>query len=135
VKRALLALPLLLAACGIQPTKVITGTPSTGAVLYMIQINRPVPVVRMTRTPLSPAGALALLASGPTAVERDMGFTSQVPNIDRLFTVEGNTITVPIELDQLSAIAMDQIVCTAAIPRPVTLIGDGQTRRSAACPV
>jgi hypothetical protein len=135
VKRALLALPLLLAACGVQPTEVITGTPSTGAVLYMIEIDKPVPVVRATRNQLNLTEVLTLLTAGPTAAERDRGLTSQVPSAAGPFGIDGNTITVQVSLADLGFSAMEQIICTAAIPGPVTLIGERQTRATHECPV
>jgi hypothetical protein len=136
VKRALLALPLLLAACGVRPTDVIPGTPSTGALIYLVQGNTPVPVVRLSRNQPRPnEEALSLLAEGPTAAERDRGFTNEVPSTAFPFTVNRNTIGLLVDPNSLSTMAVAQIACTAAISRPVTLVGGGQTRGSGTCPI
>jgi hypothetical protein len=135
VKSALFVLPLLLAGCGVQPTEVITGTHSTGAMIYMVQNNTLVPTLRASRNELRPVEVLALLADGPTAAERDKGFTSEVPSAAGPITGDGATITVQVDLGQLSDIAMDQIVCTAALPVPAILLGAGQTRAQRECPV
>jgi hypothetical protein len=136
VKRALIGvLLLLLAGCGVQPTEPITGTQATGTVLYLIQNGSLVPVLRPTRYQTLSGETLAMLADNPTAAERDLGLTTEVPAGSGPFRVERTTITLQVDPYSLSALAAAQIVCTAAIPGPATLVGGGQVRGSVTCPV
>lgn len=136
MKRTLIGvLMLLLAGCGVQPTDPIDGNQSTGVMLYLVQINTPVPVLRPGRYGLSAGDTLSLLAGIPTGTERDMGFTTEVPAAAAPITVSGRTIILQIDPNTLSAMAVAQIVCTAAFPGPGTLVGGGQSRGSATCPV
>ncbi|MBP2330731.1 hypothetical protein JOF56_011116 [Kibdelosporangium banguiense] len=135
MKRLLLALLVLLAGCGVQPTDPITGNPSTGAMVYLIQLGSPTPVLRPTPFQARPNDSLSLLADSLTAAERDAGFTNEVPNTASPITIAGSTITLQVDPNSLSALAVAQIACTAAVSRPVTLTGGGQTRGPTRCPV
>jgi hypothetical protein len=136
VKRALIGvLTLLLAGCGVQPTEPINGNRSTGVMLYLVQGDSPVPVLRTSRYGLNTGDTLGLLAGNPTGAERDLGFTTEVPAAAAPFTVSGSTIDLQVDPDTLSVTAVAQIVCTAAIPGPATLVGDGQSQGSLTCPV
>ena len=136
MKRALLGvLVLLLAGCGVQPTDPINGNRASGVMLYLVLGNSPVPVLRTSRYELKPGDALTLLAGSPTGPERDMGLTTEVPAAAVPITLSGSTITLQVDPNTLSALAVGQLVCTAAIPGPATLVGGGQTRGSVTCPV
>jgi hypothetical protein len=136
MKRALIGvLVLLLAGCGVQPTDPINGNRSAGVMLYLVLGNSPVPVLRTSRYELKAGDALTLLAGSPTGPERDMGLTTEVPAAAVPITIEGNTISLQVDPNTLSALAVAQIACTAAIPGPVTLTGGGQSRGSVTCPV
>jgi hypothetical protein len=141
LKRALIGVLLLLLAgcgvvgCGVQPTEPITGTATTGAMLYLIQNGSLIAVLRPTRYQTRTGETLALLEDNPSAAERDLGITTEVPAGSGPFGVERTTITLQVDPYSLSALAAAQIVCTAAIPGPVTLVGGGQVRGSVTCPI
>nr|WP_218889231.1 hypothetical protein [Saccharopolyspora hordei] len=123
-----------LAGCGVQPSGIIHGSsPPSGAVapaasttLYFVSGGWLEPVAR---GPMSPAEALGALAGGPTAEERARGLTSEVPPAAAPFTVttdvSGRTVvTTSVPGGELSALAVEQIVCTAAADGgPVVLVG------------
>ncbi|GII05837.1 hypothetical protein [Planobispora takensis] len=130
------------AGCGVQPSDVITGGgPPSGAVapaatitVYLVKKGRLRAVTRPGDRPLLfPADTLALLAAGPTPRERADGFTTDVPSGAGPFavTVEpaGHVVVTPsAPAGGLSALALGQIVCTAAATAPrsltrVTVVG------------
>jgi hypothetical protein len=140
-----LAALVTVTGCGVRPSDVITGgAPPSGAVapattitLYLVKDDRLSAVTRPGGPPLSPADTLALLAAGPTAREQEQGLTSDVPSSAGLFSVTGRSaghlvVTLSGPAGELSTLAVDQIVCTAAatIPRDsvqVTVAGGGQS--------
>ncbi|GAA4207623.1 hypothetical protein GCM10022252_71540 [Streptosporangium oxazolinicum] len=133
------------AGCGVQPSDVIpVGAPPSGRVastttitLYLVKdgrlsaVTRPRPGGR----PLFTAGTLALLMDGPTAEERAHGFTTDVPPEAGPFSVtvkpvDHLVVTLSTPAGELSALAVEQIVCTAAATMPespaqVTVAGAG----------
>nr|WP_083472843.1 hypothetical protein [Kibdelosporangium phytohabitans] len=123
---------LLLAGCGVQPTAPIGGSRATGAVIYLVQDGEVTPVLRPTRHESSKLSALELLAEGATPGGL---YTTEVPRELGPRSVDGVTVTVTADVAALSTVAVTQIVCTAAIPQPVTLRGGGQTRGPLSCPV
>ncbi|RSM85972.1 hypothetical protein DMH04_14945 [Kibdelosporangium aridum] len=135
MKRALLVLVLVLSGCGVQPSDPIGGSQATGALIYLIRANdnTVVPILRPTKHQTSASAALAMLAA--FQVERSSGYRSEVPMQAEPMTVNGSTVTVPIDVTSLSTLATLQIVCTAAVPGPVTLVGGGQSRGPLTCPV
>jgi hypothetical protein len=158
--RRLLGSVMLLAVCGadcgVRPSGVITGGPApTGGV--MVRVPGPVaddtvlflvrdaelePVARRTRGPLAPTRALVLLQGGPNRDERARNLTSEVsPGLDPAtvtIDVSGATeVAVSADVAELSATAVDQIVCTVAAAlstdAPVTVTGGTASRGPRTC--
>jgi hypothetical protein len=153
---------VLTAGCGVRPSGVITGGPApTGpalgppdgppapgrdqsAVLYFLADSALTPVLRPTRQHLSPTQTLALLQDGPNGDERAANLTSEVPTGLDPVTVtadaSGNVdVVVSADVTTLSAMAVDQIVCTVrdamSTTAPITLISDAGTRGPRTCPL
>jgi hypothetical protein len=103
--------------------------------IYLVQANAPVPVLRPTRNQASGNEVLALLAGGPLAAERDAGFTTEVPAAAAPMMVEGSTVTLQVDPNSLSLTGAEQIACTVSASGPVTLIGGGLSRGPVTCPV
>jgi hypothetical protein len=138
------------AGCGVRPSGVITGgDPPSGAVeptttitLYLVKNGRLSAVTRPGGPPLSPADTLALLAAGPTAREQAHGLTTDVPPEAGPFSVTAKpagrlVVTLSTPAGELSTLAVEQIVCTAAATVPespvqVTVVGAGQGSRPGA---
>ncbi|MFG1945778.1 GerMN domain-containing protein [Nonomuraea sp. NPDC048826] len=156
-RHALAAILVALAAvagCGVRPSGVIPAgsppsgavAPAVGSVLYLVKDGR-VGMVRRTGSgrPLFEADLLALLAAGPTQRERARGFTTEVPAEAVPFSLttepEGRlVVALSAPVDELSALAVDQIVCTAAAMAPggevqVAVVGGGQQIGPRSCPV
>lgn len=140
------------AGCGVRPSDVIpAGDPPSGAlvpttiILFLVENGRLSAVTRPGGR-LSQADTLALLAAGPTAKEQAQGLTTDVPPDAGPFSVTakpaGHLVVSPsIPAGELSALAVEQIVCTAAARAPegpveVTVAGAGQESRpgARACP-
>jgi hypothetical protein len=128
---ALAAGLVALAGCGVQPSGVITGdAPPSGAVaraetitLYLLDGGRLSAVTRPGGPPLSAADTLALLAAGPSAGERARGLGTEIPAGTGPFSVAGDpagdlVVTVSPPVGGLSALAVEQIACTAAVAMP-----------------
>jgi hypothetical protein len=142
-----------MAGCGVRPSGVITGgDPPSGAVetdrpgrpgpptttitLYLVKNGRLSAVTR-PGGPLTQADTLALLAAGPTATEQAQGLTTDVPAEAGPFSLTANpdghlVVTLSTPTSELSALAVEQIVCTAAATTPespaqVTVVGAGQS--------
>lgn len=153
--------------CGVQPSDVIpAGAPPSGRVapattitLYLVKDGRLGVVTRPGDRPMFPADTLALLADGPTAGERARGFTTDVPPEAGPFSVTAKpagrlVVTLSSPAGDLSALAVGQIVCTAAArvpenpgsqgnpenpenpgnPVQVTVVGAGQSVGPRSCP-
>jgi hypothetical protein len=142
------------AGCGVRPSDVIrAGDPPSGAVaptttitLYLVKngrlnaVTRPGPGGR----PMFQADTLALLAAGPTAREQARGLTTDVPPGAGPFSVTAKpaghlVVTLSIPAGELSTLAVEQIVCTAAATAPespaqVTVVGAGQSVGPRTCP-
>jgi hypothetical protein len=139
------------AGCGVRPSDVIpAGDPPSGAVaptwatrLYLVQNGR-LSQVQRPGPPLSPADTLTLLAAGPSSRERKRGLTTEVPPEAGPFSVTvepaGHVrVTLSTPVSALSALAIDQIVCTTAATAPqgpgqVTVVGGGQSAGPRDCP-
>jgi hypothetical protein len=145
VRRRWLAAALLAAGCGVQPSGVIVGAaPPSGAVdrsgaLYLVRAGRVTPVQRPVRPgPPSTEARLDQLAAGPTAAESARGLTTEVPRSAAPFTVtvSGGVVTVRAAGGELSDVAVDQVVCTAAEPgSPVTVTVRDRSAGPRTCPV
>ncbi|MGJ6967814.1 GerMN domain-containing protein [Streptosporangium sp. G11] len=140
------------AGCGVQPSDVIpAGDPPSGRVaptttttLYLVKNGRLSAVTRPSDRPIFPADTLALLADGPTTEERALGFTTDVPPEAGPFSVtvkpSGHlVVTLSTPAGDLSALAVEQIVCTATAtalenPSQVTVTGAGQSVGPQNCP-
>ncbi|GAA4591489.1 hypothetical protein GCM10023194_50880 [Planotetraspora phitsanulokensis] len=145
------------AGCGVRPSDAIpAGDPPSGAVaptttitLYLVKngrlsaVTRPVPGAG--GRPLFQADTLALLAAGPTAREQAHGLTTDVPPEAGPFSVTAKpaghlVVTVSTPVGELSTLAVEQIVCTAAAapapesPAQVTVVGAGQSVGPRNCP-
>ncbi|GAA0991259.1 hypothetical protein GCM10009555_078270 [Acrocarpospora macrocephala] len=142
------------AGCGVRPSGVIIGgdppsggvAPTTTITLYLVKngrlsaVTRPGPGGR----PLFNADTLALLAAGPTATEQADGLTTDVPPEAGPFSVTAEpaghlVVTLSTPAGELSALAVEQIVCTAAATTPespaqVTVVGAGQSVGPRNCP-
>jgi hypothetical protein len=155
MRAALLVLLLVVAGCGVRPSAVIEGVEAPsgdpdGTLLFLVSDGAVVPVVRPFRItrppgegipgeiPLEPPDPFALLAAGPTADERALGLTSEVPAeaVPTEITPSGDggvMVRLPIDVTALSPLAAEQLACTTAPGRPVTLVGDGTSRASVTC--
>lgn len=139
------------AGCGVRPSGVITGAdppsggvaPTTAITIYLVTNSRLSAVTR-PGGPLSQADTLALLAAGPTARERAHGLTTDVPPDAGPFSVTAKpagrlVVTLSTPAGELSTLAVEQIVCTAAATAPeslarVTVVGAEQGVDSRNCP-
>ncbi|MEV0228544.1 GerMN domain-containing protein [Nonomuraea sp. NPDC050786] len=141
------------AGCGVRPSDAIpVGGPPSGRVaptttitLYLVKNGRLSMVARRpSGPPLFSANRLELLAAGPTPEERAYGLTTDVPPEAAPFSVTAErtghvVVTLSTAVADLSTLAVDQIVCTAAATKPesplqVTVIGGGQSVGPRNCP-
>lgn len=141
------------AGCGVQPSDAIrAGDPPSGGVapnttitLYLVKNGRLSAVTRPAGgRPRFRADTLALLAAGPTAREQAHGFTTEVPPEAGPFSVTvkpaGHMMVNPsTPAGELSPLAVEQIVCTAAATSPesaarVTVVGAGKDVDPRSCP-
>ncbi|GAA1705460.1 hypothetical protein [Nonomuraea bangladeshensis] len=139
------------AGCGVRPSDVIlAGDPPSGPVqhattvtLYLVKDGR-LSVVARPDGRLTPADTLALLAAGPTPREQAHGLTSEVPPDAGPFSLTAGpagqlVVTLSAPAGELSAPAVDQIVCTAAATMrgssaQVTVVGAGESIGPRTCP-
>ncbi|MGI5268163.1 GerMN domain-containing protein [Nonomuraea sp. CA-218870] len=136
--------------CGVRPSDVIpAGDPPSGPVasttaitLFLVRNGRLSAVTRPGRR-LPLAQTLALLAAGPTADERARGLTTDIPRKAGPLSVSaepaGHVVVTPsAPAGDLSTLAVEQIVCTAAAARErpvrVTVAGAGQSVDPRDCP-
>lgn len=126
-KLVVLAVLLLVSACGVQPTPVLQAGPgptlrspaSEGRgpdlILYFVVDDRVAPVAR----PAEGAGvesALTLLLDGPSADERANGYTTALPRRPGAISVSPgppSMIKVSFPLRPLTGFGINQLVCTA----------------------
>jgi len=151
-----LAMALLVAGCGIQPSDVIqageapTGV-AAGVTLYLVDDDHHlVPQQRETGQLGTTAEALALLLA--VSDESDLHTEIKSTSVTRVFvqTVPGLiTLRIPLTRDDMTQTGVDQIVCTAiasvvqaGAPRATTKVNIQFTEASAAeqqrvrsCPV
>ncbi|TMR11427.1 hypothetical protein ETD86_35765 [Nonomuraea turkmeniaca] len=140
------------AGCGVQPSDAIrAGEPPSGRVaptttitLYLVKNGRLSTVTRPNDRPMFLADTLALLADEPTAGEQAHGFTTDVPPEAGPFSVTAKpagrlVVTLSTPATELSTLAVEQIVCTAAAAAPesitqVTVVGAGHGVGPRSCP-
>jgi Sporulation and spore germination len=138
------ALAGLIGGCGVRPTGVVdAGVPAQGVAdqsvlrLYFVDGRQVRPVPRGDVPTGDPALALKLLMAGPDEREIRAGFRTDVPDgmgvLDLRVTDRSITITVDVDMDALSELALVQISCTLIAartprserPRPsIVLVGD-----------
>ncbi|GIF48320.1 hypothetical protein DFJ67_3394 [Asanoa ferruginea] len=146
IAMAALLVTFVLAGCGVRPSEVISGGPApantiSGVRLYLISDGQPTLVARALKPLQQPADIVDLLAAGPTATERDAGFTSEVPAgiAPAKVSNDGTTTSVGLSTDvaTLSVLAVNQIVCTvqaSVADGPVTLVSVAHRRGPLTCP-
>lgn len=141
------------AGCGVRPSDVIqAGDPPSGRVaptttitLYLVKNGRISAVARPGGRRMFLADTLTLLADGPTTREQAHGFTTDIPPEAGPFSVTADpaghvAVTLSTPAGELSTLAVQQIVCTAAaatapeIPAQVTVVGAGQSVDPRNCP-
>ena len=127
-KLVVLAVLLLVSACGIQPTPVLGAGPAptlrspategraTDLILYFVLADRVTPVVRPSAGVVGIGSALTMLLDGPSPDEREGGYVTALP--DRAGTITATpgpptTITVPFPLRPITGAGINQLVCTA----------------------
>lgn len=145
MKRLVLLLLGVLAvgACGVRPSAVIAGgDPPSGDVMepvvFFLSDDQLAPMVRETK---GPDELLAQLAAGPTRRERDQGLRTELPPGITVRTdgvAPTPTIVVTVDPLTLTALAVDQIVCTAVSAdlranEGVTITGQGSTLQPQYC--
>ncbi|GAA1944180.1 hypothetical protein [Amycolatopsis minnesotensis] len=138
---AVLLLALLCAGCGVRASRVISGVsgptvPAIGAAFYLVRDGKLTMVTR-SQSSNDIATALTLLASDVSAEEAAQGFTTEVPRsaapIGFAMGAGGvATVSLAIPPTALSAMATNQIACTARTG--VSLTGGGVTTRPVYCP-
>lgn len=141
MKRALLALVLLVSGCGVQatgavpmgpaPTHVTPGAPSglnqADLVLFFVSDGRIQGVARPSGGQASVATVLALLQKGPTADETNRGLVTFLPRSTAPLSVEITdivTIRLPFPVEGLPPLATSQLACTAVTALSVNRIGN-----------
>ncbi|MFF4415546.1 GerMN domain-containing protein [Streptosporangium sp. NPDC001559] len=138
--------------CGVQPSDPIgAGEPPSGVVapgwkitLYLVRDGRLSAVTRPSDRPVFRKDTLALLAAGPTVMERSDGLTTDVPPRAAPFSVTAKrpghlVVTLSTPAGELSQLAIEQIVCTTAAtlresPSQVTVTGAGKSIDPSDCP-
>ncbi|MFI7604375.1 hypothetical protein ACIBTV_04550 [Micromonospora sp. NPDC049366] len=153
----LMLVTLVAAGCGVRPSGVVIGRPAPagpteGARLYLVRQGELTPVVRLTKQRFTPEQVVGLLPAGPTERERSQGLTTEVPPglvptgspVPTPGAV-GVTLTMTGTVTTLSAVAADQIICTASDATgfadlgrksvPVTIAGSDGSRAPRVCPL
>jgi hypothetical protein len=137
----------VLTACGIRPTDPIPGLEApSGAVentspsLFWVSPDGGVVPVGRPEGSLSGFDVVALLAQGPTNAEQGRGLSTEVPfdaapaTVDRV--ANGLDVNLSSDVSQLSALAVQQIVCTLLAVQPVgtvNLRGGGRSLELQKC--
>lgn len=118
---------LALAACGIQPTGVVSagdapggfplGAPRPQITLYFVYAGQLSPVQRAWARDATPTTVLTELFGGPTSLEEKEGFYSMLSS-GRHVTVDTSaqpvTVTVGESMKLLYPIGLQQVVCTVS---------------------
>ncbi|KDN18925.1 hypothetical protein [Amycolatopsis rifamycinica] len=127
-KLVVLAVLLLVSACGVKPTGVVPAGPAptlrspategrgTDLILYFVLADRVTPVVRPSAGVVDVGSALTMLLDGPSPGEREGGYTTALPDRSGAITLTPGppaTITVPFPLRPLTGLGINQLVCTA----------------------
>jgi hypothetical protein len=136
----LVVLATLATACGVRPSVVIEGGPAPTVdervvdTLYFVNEGKLTLVERPT---VGSTSALVQLTGGPTEVEKAAGLTTELPpaiSVAVTMDLQGILLTLNTGVSGLSQMAVDQLTCTAAKVKEVTLTGAGETRGPEICP-
>ncbi|WP_318307250.1 hypothetical protein [Amycolatopsis solani] len=126
-KVLVLAVLLLVSACGVKPTSVVGAGPAPtlrnpegsarGAevILYFVLDGRLTPVTRPITSSVGVNTTLSLLLNGPSYAEAADGYTTMLPPAGGEIGLAPDpppTITLPLPVGQLTPIAINQLVCT-----------------------
>lgn len=144
---ALLLLAMAVSACGVRPSVVIQGGPAPSApdvlnadTLFLVNDGK-LAMVQRSATGLSgEVQALRQLTEGPTGLEREQGLTTELPSdVGQIELTPGQgtmRISLNVDVNTLSEMAVDQVVCTAGLVKEitVTLVGGGHSRLAEPCP-
>ncbi|EOD65212.1 hypothetical protein [Amycolatopsis vancoresmycina] len=127
-KLLVLAVLLLVSACGIKPTPVLGAGPAPtlrnpvddgpgmDVTLYFVRDGRVAPVTRPGGFPVTVQSTLAMLLAGPTSQEEADGYTTALPQRPGGLTVSAGppaTIDVSFPLRLVTGAGINQLVCTA----------------------
>jgi hypothetical protein len=127
-KLLVVALLLLVSACGIKPTPAVSAGPAptlrnpassgtgTDVVLYFVVDGRVAPVARPAGDPVGVETALSTLLKGPTYAEAADGYVTMLPSRAGSIIVSPGPpamITLPFPLRPITGTGINQLVCTA----------------------
>ncbi|WIV53444.1 hypothetical protein [Amycolatopsis nalaikhensis] len=127
-KLLVLAVLLVVSACGVKPTGVVSAGPAptlrspggsgrgTDLILYFVIDGRVAPVTRPTGTAVGVSAALSILLSGPSSDEAAEGYATMLPPERGPVALSPGPpamINVPFPLKPLPPLAVNQLVCTA----------------------
>jgi hypothetical protein len=126
-KLFVLAVLLLVSACGVKPTPVVPAGPAptlrnssssgrgTDVTLYFLLDGRVAPVTRPAGEAVGLGTALGMLLNGPSGAEAADGYTTMLPPETGPIVLNGPpaVLTFSFPLKQLTAVAINQLVCTA----------------------
>ncbi|MEV6871847.1 hypothetical protein [Amycolatopsis sp. NPDC051128] len=127
-KLLVLALLLLVSACGIKPTPVIPAGPAptlrspagselgADVILYFLLGDQAAPVARPTESAVSVETALSMLLAGPTPAEEARGYRTALLHRTGAITLSPGppaTIVVSFPLKPIAGAGINQLVCTA----------------------
>ncbi len=144
---ALVLLAMVVSACGVRPSVVIEGGPAPSApdvinadTLFLVNDGKLAMVQRSVTGPSGEVQALRQLAEGPTWLEREQGLTTELPvDVGPIELTPGQgtmRISMNVDVNALSDMAVAQVVCTAGLVAEltVTLAGGGHSRVADPCP-
>ncbi|HZA80722.1 MAG TPA: GerMN domain-containing protein [Actinomycetes bacterium] len=95
-------------------------TPSTRAVVYLVDGGRLTPVRREVPAPVTPAAVLAAVAAGPTPAEVATGLRSALVTEATLAQVTAGTATVRLDRDFVAADIGEQVLALAQLVYSIT---------------
>ena len=102
-------------------TTATTGpTPTTRAVVYLVDGGRLTPARRQVPAPATPAAVLAVVAAGPTPAEVATGLRSALVTEATLAQVTAGTATVRLDQDFVAADIREQVLALAQLVYSIT---------------
>ena len=127
-KLVVLVVVLLVSACGVKPTPVVSAGPAptlrspagngrgTDVILYFVIDGRVAPVARPADGVVSVETALTMLLDGPSLAEKSDGYTTMLSRRPGPISVSPGqpaTISFPFPLRPITSVGINQLVCTA----------------------